>query len=185
MTQARETGGDAQSLARARRPGRLQRIAPPDVPSARRIAGELLVRLTPTRVPVNILAPTTVPVARDARAGEARLAPGRRQWRLIPVSGAEMLQFDSWVPESWAAGTRDYTPQRPAMLELVVMEPGGYRTVTILQSSGDPAFDEAARNQVRRLPVRVVQDGTTPDRAETVAYRHARIIATAGESRSP
>jgi TonB family protein len=142
-------------------------------------------RLAPMRVPVNILAPTTVPMAREAVAGEARAGPARRQWRLTAVSGADLLQLDSWAPESWAAGERGYAPRQPAVLELTVVAPGGYRKVTVLQSSGDSAFDQAACDQVRRLAVRVAEAGSTPDRTETTVYRHARIAATVEERRGP
>jgi len=185
MTRAREAGRDAQSLTRARLPERLQRVAPPDLPSARRVAGALLMRLAPTRVPVNILAPTTVPITREAVAGETRGGPGRRQWRLTPVSGTGLLQLDSWAPESWVAGERDYRPRQAAVLELTVVAPGGYRNVAVLQSSGDPAFDQAACDQVRRLAVRADETGSTPDRAETAVYRRARIAATVEERRGP
>jgi hypothetical protein len=175
----------ALPASKVRMPLRLQRIAPPELPSALRVADTVLMELMPTRIPINVLAPTTVPVADKALAVEARSGVDCRQWRIEVTSGAQLVQMESWTPGNWTAGERNYQPRQPVVLDLTVVLPGGYRTVGVVRSSGDAAFDAAAQAQALRLPLRLEERRATPDRLDGVRYQRVRVVATAEEVRTP
>ncbi len=52
---------------------------------------------------------------------------------------------------------------RPALFSVGILLPGGQRAISVVQSSGDARFDDAAAEMIERLPIDTWSSAPRPD----------------------